>query len=88
MSTWSRAATLSMYRTMLRKSKSLEYTDKDFYTKKIKKEFRKNKEVANTAEKARLFQVLVLIFTIINCKQTNFHAINFRALAFVKTHEI
>ena len=41
---------LSLYRLLLRKGKQLRFTDKEFYFKRIRAEFEKNKHVTDKSE--------------------------------------
>ncbi|KAK2146950.1 hypothetical protein LSH36_577g03026 [Paralvinella palmiformis] len=46
----SRQAVLSLYRQLLTKSRSLLYTDKDYYLTRIRKEFRNNQHLTDKKE--------------------------------------
>lgn len=54
---WSRAAVLSFYRLILRKNRTLEFTDKEYYVSRVKAEFRRNKSVESSEERIRLLEV-------------------------------
>ncbi|OWF39465.1 hypothetical protein KP79_PYT19865 [Mizuhopecten yessoensis] len=41
---------LSLYRALIRKGHTLRLTDKDFYLKRVRKEFEKNRNLADEAQ--------------------------------------
>ena len=55
MSGWKPAVIL--YRALRKHASSLQYTDKDFYFRRIKNEFIKNKDVETEEDIARLIKV-------------------------------
>jgi len=54
---YSRLAVLNLYKSMLRYGNSIRLTDKDFYLRVIRQEFRKHCHVVNPDERMRLIQV-------------------------------
>ncbi|XP_029640348.1 MIEF1 upstream open reading frame protein isoform X2 [Octopus sinensis] len=46
-------AIFSLYRQMIRKARTLSYTDKNFYLHRIRKEFDKNKSITDPHELQR-----------------------------------
>ncbi|XP_041033721.1 MIEF1 upstream open reading frame protein-like [Carcharodon carcharias] len=53
MAAWSRVAVLNLYRALLREGRNLQYTDRDYYYRIIKREFRKNQQLAKEEEKVK-----------------------------------
>ncbi|XP_044311377.1 MIEF1 upstream open reading frame protein-like isoform X2 [Varanus komodoensis] len=53
MAAWTREAVLNLYRTLLRQGRGLRYTDRDFYFRTIRQEFRKNLHLENLEDKER-----------------------------------
>ncbi|XP_077862392.1 mitochondrial ribosome and complex I assembly factor AltMIEF1-like [Saccoglossus kowalevskii] len=53
---WSRLAVLTLYRRLLRGGDQLKYTDKDYYKNYIRKEFKKNMNLAKETEKQKQFE--------------------------------
>lgn len=52
---------LKLYKDLLRYGETLQYTDKDFFTKKIRKEFKKNRSLEDTSEIDVNYKVSLLI---------------------------
>lgn len=52
----SRAAILKLYKDMLRYSETLRLTDKEFYLRRIRFEFKKNKNLTTKEESTFSFQ--------------------------------
>ncbi|XP_052826019.1 MIEF1 upstream open reading frame protein-like [Octopus bimaculoides] len=46
-------AIFSLYRQMIRKARTLSYTDKNFYLRRVRKEFDKNKSITDPYELQR-----------------------------------
>jgi len=63
---WSRTAVLCLYRSMLRKGETLQFTDSKFYLSRIKEEFMLNRCVESDVEKLRLLRVNNKSFIYIN----------------------
>jgi hypothetical protein len=61
---WSRAAVITLYRQMLRKSHSLQLTDREFYLRRIQKEFHECKNIQDPQLKLRKLLVHHLHITV------------------------
>ena len=61
MTTWSRTAVLNLYRSMLRKGRSLELTNRDYYFNRIKKEFNAAKNIEDDSEKLHRLKVITRV---------------------------
>ncbi|XP_041446655.1 MIEF1 upstream open reading frame protein-like [Xenopus laevis] len=53
MAGWSREAVLLLYRTLLRQGRQLQLTDRDFYTSRVRREFRKHQNLTKLEDKKR-----------------------------------
>ena len=58
---YSKRAVLSLYKALLRKADTLQYTDKDFFIRRVRGEFAANRHL--TQEKDRLFYLKVCYFS-------------------------
>jgi len=56
---YSRLAVLNLYKSLLRYGKNITLTDKEFYLRVIREEFKKQCNVENPEERVRLIQVIV-----------------------------
>ena len=70
-----RLAVLNLYKSLLRYGNNITLTDKEFYLRVIRQEFKKHSNVAEPEERSRLIQV---IFPFSMCFRTrgNEHLIN------------
>ena len=55
---------LSLYRQLLRKGKQLKFTDKDYYFKRMRVEFEKNRALSDKSEIEHNIQVNDNVYTI------------------------
>ena len=55
---YSRVATLNLYKSLLRYGNSIKLTDKAFYLRVVREEFKKHIDVVDPAERLRLIQVI------------------------------
>jgi len=55
---YSRVATLNLYKSLLRYGNSIKLTDKEFYLRVVREEFKKHIDVVDPAERLRLIQVI------------------------------
>ena len=61
---------LSLYRQLLRKGKQLKFTDKDYYFKRMRVEFEKNRALSDKSEIEHNIQVNDNVYTIFNLIST------------------
>src|SRR6218665_879405 len=54
---WSRTNVLGLYKLLMRNGDRLKFTDKDFYLRRIRSEFKENRSVEASSERLRLLQV-------------------------------
>jgi len=57
---YSRAAVLKLYKSLLRYGNNISLTDKEFYLRVVRNEFKKHCDVVNPEERLRLIQVILL----------------------------
>ena len=57
MTTWSRTAVLNLYRALMRKGRHLEFTNKEFYFSRIRREFEQARNLEEESEKLQKLQV-------------------------------
>lgn len=62
MAAWSKSAVLSLYRSLMRKGRTLELTNKFFYYRKIRWEFKQNINLQDEKEKIRCLEVNFMYF--------------------------
>ena len=55
--TFTQANVIRLYRVLLKKSLNLRYTNKEFYTREVKKEFRKYQNEADIAKCQKQYDV-------------------------------
>lgn len=55
--TFNEANVIRLYRVLLKKSSNLKYTNKDFYTREVKKEFRKCQHEADIVKCQKQYDV-------------------------------
>ena len=55
--TYSRSAVLGLYRALLRHGRQLELTDKDFYFRRIRREFETKRNIETDSEKQHCLEV-------------------------------
>ena len=56
----SRSTVLALYRTLLRKGRRLELTDKDFYLRRIRHEFEMKRGIESEAERLHCIEVCIM----------------------------
>lgn len=56
-----RAQVLALYKTLVRKGKSLQLTDKDYYLRRIRKEFDKNRHLEKKEDIQRNIEVMMMV---------------------------
>jgi len=56
---YSRLAVLNIYKSLLRYGDSIRLTEKEYYLRVIRQEFKKHCSVVNPEERARLIQVIL-----------------------------
>ena len=59
-----RAQILNLYRQLIRYSRKLEYTNKDYYLRRVKQKFRDNQELTDANEIEFSFKVSIRILMI------------------------
>ncbi|KAK2182180.1 hypothetical protein NP493_364g03050 [Ridgeia piscesae] len=55
--TYSRSAVLGLYHALLRRGRQLEFTDKDFYFRRIRREFETKRNIETDSEKQHCLEV-------------------------------
>lgn len=64
MSAWSRSAVLDLYRAILRKGRRLEFTNKEYYFRRMRQEFNDSKDISDEATRSKKLQVMMIDFNV------------------------